>query len=143
MLALQGDPTWSAGAAPVSQWSRMCWKAIKDDDRDVTISDMAQAWSTAREELDCLVTHDDRRRWELVRGPVGATYLTLHRMGWWSSDGRTVVDDKGFSRRFEDFSPTMWKSFVKDAIQRKHETDLGIKTGHAEVRGARVCVDVL
>ena len=70
LLALKGDPSWTAAAAPILQWARMAWK----DDTEMPDL-MRQAWTAGSVERDHLLTPDGRRRWKLVRGPVGALFL--------------------------------------------------------------------
>ena len=69
-------------------------------------------------------------------------FLSLDRLGWRSDDGVTLVDDLGVARSILDVSPQLWKSLLESAVQRLHERELGTKTGFAELRGRRVCVEV-
>ena len=69
--------------------------------------------------------------------------LSLDRIGWRSDDGWSLIDDKGTSRKILDATPAMWKTLLQDAVQRDHEKQLGLKTGYPELRGHRVCVDLV
>ena len=67
----------------------------------------------------------------------------MERIGWFSADGITLVDDLGISRRIDQYSPQLWRILLKETIQRQHETELGTKNEYPELRGKRVCVDVV
>jgi hypothetical protein len=143
VLAINGDPAWQAAVAPILQWVRMAWKARHEDGNMVTLEDLETAWQAATKDSERLTDDAGRRRWQQVRGPAGATYLTLDRIGWRSDDGLVFVDDNGTRRRIDEFSPALWASLLKEAVQREHERQLGLKTGHKEVRNRRICVDVV
>ena len=143
LLALSGDPTWRAATAPILQWIRVMTKDSVRLEGDTSAADLAQAWTEGKEAREELYGPDGARRWNKARGPIGAFDLALDRLGWYTHDGCTLVDDKGIARPILEFAPRLWKTFLQDAVQRGHERELGHRTGYAELIGARVCTDVV
>ena len=39
--------------------------------------------------------------------------------------------------------PPAWKQLLEASVQRLHENSLGLKTGYSELRGKRVCTDIV
>ena len=141
LLAINGDVTWQANAAPLLQWLRMSWRAKQAPKEGLASGELEEAWTDSTDERWGLIGDDGTRRWSQVRGPVGALYLTLDRIGWSTMDGVFFTDDLGITRHATEFTTESWKKFIQLSIQRGHEAELGLNTGCAELRGKRVCVD--
>ena len=123
------------------QWIRMAWKTVSTPSEPLSLRDLADAWNESTDERWSLLASDGTRRWSQTRGPIGALFLTLDRLGWSSDDGLSFTDDTGIRRTITDFTPAQWKIFLKQAVQAGHEAELGLNTGCPELRGVRVCVD--
>ena len=143
VMAILGDCTWEPATAPILQWVRTAWKGGSEADGQATLDELSTAWREAEDDRGNLIAHDGTRRWSQVRGPLGAMFLSLDRIGWYTCDGRTFLDDLGITRDIMSFTPAAWKGFLKASVQRMHERDLGLKTGYPELRGRRACVDVV
>ena len=143
LLALKGDPTARAATAPIAQWARMAWKAHLQRDDDVTLEDLAEAWTETCDERRLLISSEGARKWHLARGPISAMYLSLDRIGWHTEDGITLIDDLGIRRSIVDTPPSLWRIHLDAAVQRLHERALGTRTGFTCLRGRRVCVEVV
>ena len=78
-----------------------------------------------------------------MRGPAGATRLTLDRLGWESEDGITFVDDLRIKRTLTAHSPKMWKLIIQQSVQRSHERELALKVGANDTCGQRLCADAV
>ena len=143
LLALKGDPTARAATAPIAQWARMAWKAHLQQAGDVTLEDLAEAWTETCDERQTLISLEGIRQWQLARGPIAAMYLSLDRIGWHTDDGINLIDDMGISRSIVDTPPSLWRIHLDNAVQRLHERALGTRTGFTCLRGRRVCVEVV
>ena len=47
--------------------------------------------------------------------------LSLDRLGWYSPDGLTLVDDLGIRRRINELSPEMWQRLIFSAKESVHK----------------------
>ena len=68
-----------------------------------------------------LVDDYGTRKWGDPRGPIEAMELSLHRLGWYSDDGLTLVDDLGITRKITSMTPALWKTIIVASMQRYHE----------------------
>ena len=143
VMAILGDCTWEPATAPILQWIRAAWKQDSDDAGKASLEELSEAWREGEQDRGTLIAKDGTRRWSQVKGPLGAMALSLDRIGWFTYDGKTFVDDLGISRAVTSFTPAAWKGLLKAAVQRMHERELGLKTGYPDLRGFRACVDVV
>ena len=65
------------------------------------------------------------------------------RIGWRTYDGLNLIDDKGVKRHIKNSTPAAWKLLLRQAVQRRHESKLGLKTRYPEPGEHRVCVDLV
>ena len=56
--------------------------------------------------------------WTNVRGPIGATVLSLSRIDWVPVNYHTWTDDRGVTLDLFDYSPQMFHSLLEDAHHR-------------------------
>ncbi len=110
----------------------------------MSLTEIRRAW----DEVDTnalLVQRGDqqRRMWSRVRGPLSATFLTLHRIGWKLDDPFTITDDLGVTRRILQHSPALWADWARAAVVRDLERSIASKWSRhqREYAGRRVCLD--
>ncbi len=152
-LLIHGDPAWRAATAPVCQYVRMVWRAAAGSravasDARVTLPGIRRYWEAV--DFEQLMTTKmkegvqiRKRRWDRVRGPIGAAHLSLERLGW-SFDGPfRLTDDLGVTRNIMDHSPRMWNDLLREAVQRSHERGIAAKWARRCPRfgGRRICID--
>ncbi len=152
LLALHRDPAWRAAVGPFLQYTRMVWRASRQGAAraELTIPEIRRAWEAI--DTDHLFTRrggqqgdQAKRRWSAVRGPLSATVLTLHRIGWRLDDPFTVTDDLGVTRRVLQHSPALWADWLRAAVVRDLERRVasGWARTQPEFAGRRVCLDHL
>ena len=129
--------------APILHWIKVAWRDGERLEGETTLDDLGKAWKEAGEDRRNLFTKGGKRRWTQVRGPIGALALSLDRLGWHTNDGLHFTDDKGETRAIDSFSPACWAILLKQSGQRSHEWDLGTRTGYPDLRGKRVCIDIV
>ncbi len=170
LLLVYGDPTWRAGVEPFLQYARVAWAAStgltgKDG---VDLTELRRAWEQLDKESLVqsrskrgsgsrgIVDERDREehaaggadreaRWDRVRGPLGALFLSLRRIGWEMRGPFQVADDCGKVHNLLDHSPAMWSDMIKDAVLRSLERAIGRKWAKNDKNfaGRRVCIDHL
>ena len=119
LLAMTGDPTAGAATAPILYWAKVAWRSGSRLPGETTTADLAAAWKETDRYRCRFISSNGRRRWDQSLGPIGACMLSLDRLGWYSPDGLTLVDDLGIERRIEEVSPEMWKLLLCDAVQTR------------------------
>ncbi len=149
LMALHKAPTWRAGTAPVQQYVRAIWRAANASTgrrtADLTLPEIRRAWEAMDKEA--LRARDPgggrKRRWDRVRGPMGANLLSLDRIDWHMTDPFTIVDDVGVTRNILDHSPAMWGDFLRAAVTRRYERQAAAVLARRDgnFQGRRVCLD--
>ncbi len=146
LMALLNAPTWRASTAPVLQYVRAVWRATaaatNSGSPDLTLPELRAAW----EALDKEALRDGarrRRRWDRVKGPLGACYLSIDRLGWRMEGPFTLVDDKGIEHQILSHSPAMWADLVRGAVVRNHERRAAevLARRDKSFEGRRICLD--
>ena len=145
LMILKGDPAWRAATAPISQWVKVAWQDKNPMHclKLVTLNDLREAYIERKGVKERLWTVEGKRKWKEVRGPIDALDLSLDRISWSTDDGVSFTDDLGVQRTLLEHSPGQWQAFLRDSIQRMHERELGRKTGSADLKGLRACLDIV
>ncbi len=151
LMALHKAPTWRAGAAPILQYVRAVWRASAAATgrrtSDLTLPELRRAWEAVdKAALRTESPHGNgRRRWDRVRGPMGANLLSLDRIAWRMTDPFTLVDDIGVERKILDHSPAMWGDIIREAVTRKYERQAAAVLARRDgsFQGRRICLDHL
>ncbi len=154
LMAINGAPTWRAGTAPILQYARAVWRAVDavkhaEARADMTLPEIRRAGEALnREELiDERVSKNGRvtrrRRWDRVRGPMGALHLSLDRIGWQLVGQFAILDDVGVTRNITEHSPALWADYVRAAVIRAHERKAAAVWAKRDVQfqGRRICLD--
>ncbi len=148
MLALYRDPAWRAAVGPLLQYTRTVWRASRRGRfrAELSVTEIRQAWE-AVDKANLLEQKGDRqkRMWSRVRGPLSATFLTLHRIGWRLDDPFTLTDDLGVTRRILDHSPALWADWAHAAVVRGLERAVASTWSRSQPEYAdrRICLDHL
>ncbi len=155
LMAAYGAPTWRAGVGPIQQYVRAVWRATTRAGRshvpDIPLTELRAAWDNLDQQMlvDCSPRSPSatpsRRRWDRVRGPMGAHLLSLHRIGWRMSTAFTIVDDLGVERQILDHAPSLWADMMRQAVVRQHErrAAAAIAKRDPDFDGRRICLDHL
>ena len=121
LFALRGDPTHKAATAPIHRYAAEVWDALLDlgnltqhqnPDR-MTVKELVASWKAAKEE--------SANSWNKVRGPFGAYFLSLARVGWSAPAPFKVITDQGVEIDFAWSSPKRVQGELRAAVQRIHE----------------------
>ncbi len=88
-------------------------------------------------------TDGRRRKWQAVKGPIGAAILTLHRLGWSMPSPFVVIDDWGEELALTKVTPAMLADLLREATFRALERYVGsqLALGDEEFVGRRACAD--
>ncbi len=140
-LALNRDPTWRAGVAPFLHYTRAVWRAslAGNSRREMDLPEIRRAWHAV--DRGGLVVGGGaggaggKRRWDRVRGPIGAVHLSLHRLGWKMDEPFVVVDDLGVSRNIVQFSPALWSRSLERRVAKQWAAR------QPSFEGRRICLD--
>ena len=74
LLLLEGDPTAAAVVAPAARWAQEAWASSTGDTTATPMGRLVEAHANLKAKPP--------RRWGQARGPGGAAWLTLERLGW-------------------------------------------------------------
>ncbi len=155
-------PTADAEMAPVTQFSKMLWKAIvhREDAcrRGSSLADIGAWWEAARLSFQPLVDRALAARgtdgaiphreakclWDQVKGPIAAAALTLASVGWKFTSAYTIVDDKGVEYPLTVTSPALVRDLMRGALRDSLERRVAAAraSGCAEFVGRRACLDL-
>jgi len=141
-LLLRGDPSWKAGVAPISRWHKEVWRVHHQGRKsNFTAQEIEEAWHVARKNDHEWYKADGSPKWSGVRGPVGATCLSLQRMGWIPLEPFEWIDDLGVKIKLIDMSPKMLTLLLKESSTRKLEREVAFSVGSTDMEGRRACMD--
>eukprot|EP00959_Pyramimonas_sp_CCMP1952_P388407 8138993-Pyramimonas_sp.AAC.1 len=132
LTRVEGDPAWYGSVAPLLHYHRELW-LLRTRMTDYTLS-----WAQIRFGWES-VWNNPPRTWRSVKGPLGAMYLSISRLGWTMSSPYTLTDDRGVEIPLLLISPALLKRLCKSAIFKALECEAGDKYG----QGSRLCFDVL
>ena len=62
--------------------------------------------------------------WGETQGPIGATVLSLERLGWTAASWDCWIDDEGCERRLLDFAPKLFRGLMYQSVQRHAQRSL-------------------
>ncbi len=145
-MLVAGVPTWRAEVAPLLQLAREVWRAASGQARpgDMRLPDLAAAWrSIEPKNLVRDSGNTTRRKWTDVRGPMGAAWLTLHRLAWSWTSPFVLHDDRGIEVSLIRNSPATIAKMLHAAVARQLERGVAAKWAvrRPEFQGRRICVE--
>ena len=109
LLLVQGDPVAKLVVAPVVRWAEEVWNRTAGDSHGLTIGTLARAHAATAAKPP--------KRWQEVRGPTDAAWLTLHQLGWrWQSPFK-LVDGKGTHWGMAAASPRLLRNALLQAVK--------------------------
>ena len=152
-LLLHGDPTWRLAVAPALRWHREVWRASLLDAGDPDTAacagrvrfrteDLCHMWTSVAATQHEWYRADGTARGSATRGPIGATILSLERIGWYCESPVEWRDDLGTVRMLAEFSPVLFGSFLMESVRRLAERQLAEKVGDPQMEGKRACLDI-
>ncbi len=158
-----GMPTATWETAVAVEYARAVWRASTRREyaaeRGASLSDIRAQWETAHSKIKDTVdgyARDiargggrasaavARRAWAEVRGPVGATALTLARLGWRMKNAFILIDAQGGEVALTTTAPALVRHFLREATMDAAERFVANRWAKddTEFDGRRVCADV-
>ena len=116
-----GDPTATLAVSPIVHWAKEVWEAASGRAGNLGMAALSRAWHT----IELLKPSS----WAKVRGPVGATSLSMERLGWRPTGPFAFVDHTGANRDFLSCSPCYIGTLGKQARHSISENQLQVKLG--------------
>ncbi len=145
-MLIAGAPTWRAEVAPLLQLAREVWRAACGQARpgDMRLPDLAAAWRSIKPQS--LIRNKGnlaRRKWTDIRGPMGAAWLTLHRLSWQWTSPFVLHDDRGVEVSLIRNSPVTVAKLLHAAVTRQLERAVATTwaTTRPEFQGRRICIE--
>ncbi len=129
LLLIVGVPTWRAEVEVILEYARHVWDASllgakTPENGSMTLTEIARLWRAV--DFRALLSEDGQRReWGAVRGPLGAMFLSLHRVGWKMIDPFTIINSDGDSILLTTTSPPMLATLLRHAVQRAIQSKVG------------------
>ncbi len=147
LLLMAGAPTWKGEVECILQYSRQVWQATclgqaQPSGSGLTLPQIARIWRNV-DPSDALGS-SGRRRWDRVRGPISAMYLTLDRIGWKMCGPFALTDHAGEEIILTRTSPALLGQMLRRAVLRTMETKVGLALaakGDGAYSGRRAAVD--
>ncbi len=138
LLLLEGVPTWRAEVEVALEYAQQVWQASLVDPRTpcedvLTLPQISQLWHSVRT-TDILPGGGQRRDWSAVRGPIGAMWLSLHRIGWSMRNPFVMTRHDGEEIVLTTTSPAMLALLLKQAVQRTVQVQVGGKLAASDPR---------
>ncbi len=156
-------PTSTWETAVVVEYARAVWRAHTQRehaaDRGVALSDIRRQWELAHGRMEGVIsTYRQsiaqgsgranatvaRRAWAEVKGPIGATALTLARLGWRMSSAFTLENSHGDEIALTTTSPAMVRHYLREATLDAAERIVAAQwaEGDPAFVNRRICPDV-
>ena len=137
LLLLAGNATARIEVAPAARWAQEVWAMSNGDQRALSGGTLNSIFAA--------VAAKPPKRWQDVRGPAGATWLTLRRLGWSWPGPWEFRDDRGRTFHLAKAAPRLvalaLRNAVKADLERQAAGAFGGK-GYSHA-GQRVSLDVV
>ena len=139
------DPTTSSAVAPILRWSKEVWLAATHPRGEtgehgqflkvLNLPALRRIWERGRSQRP--------ERWRSVRGPVGATFLSLDRIKWTWSSPFQFFDDNNTEILLTTTSPALLKSMLCAAVCRANQRQAAAKLADSShFTGTRASLEV-
>ncbi len=147
LMLLVGLPTWRAEVEVVLEYARQVWQASLlgpaiPTDGTMTLTELSKIWHAV--DTEAIITHDGTRRcWAAVRGPIGAMWLSLHRIGWTMRGPFTMLNRDKDEVTLTTTSPAMLAKMLHQAAVHTLQLQVGEKLATTDdaFRGRRAAAD--
>ncbi len=147
LMLLVGIPTWRAEVEVILEYARQVWQAsllgaTVPCDGTLTLPQLSRLWHAVGTN-DILTHNGTRRNWSAVRGPIGAMWLSLHRLGWTMKGPFTIINHDKEDLALTTTSPAMLAQLLRQAVVRALQLQVGEKLAMTDeaFRGRRVAVE--
>ncbi len=147
LLLIEGVPTWRAETEVIMEYSRQVWAAslrgaATADDGTMTLAELSRLWH-AVDTKSILPKEGQSRAWAEVKGPIGAAWLSLHRIGWTMRGPFTLRDHNGEDLILTTTTPALLASLLKHAVMRTLQLQVGEKLSAKDpkFRGRRAAAE--
>ena len=139
------DPTASSLVAPILRWSKEVWLAATHPRGEIgehgqflnvfNVPALRRIWERGKLQRP--------ERWRSVRGPVGATFLSLDRIKWTWPSPFQFFDDNNTEIMLTTTSPALLKSLLNAAVRRTNQRQAAAKLADSSgFSGARAPLEV-
>ena len=102
--------------APLVAWTQEWWDATNGVPNALSTAALAAWWEQIRDAPPV--------RWAAVRGPLGAAWLTLQRLGWTWPEPGAFLDQHGTRLELRFTSPKMLRHLALDARRQGQEREV-------------------
>ena len=105
ILLLRGDPTCSLAAAPLATMIDLLWASLAGIAGLPSLTLICRWWNATKEVP---------KRWDQIRGPIGATRRILSQVGWTAADDRPYIlqTREGISMNIFEVGPKLLKQAI-------------------------------
>ena len=136
------NPTTSSVIVPILRWSKEVWLAATHPRSEtgehgqflkvLNLPALRRVWERGRSQRP--------DRWRSVKGPIGATFLSLDRIKWMWPSPDQFFDDNNTEIMLTTTSPALLKSMLNAAVRRTNQRQAAAKlTAHiSQERGPRL-----
>ena len=139
------DPTTSSVIAPILRWSKEVWLAATHPRGEtgehgqflnvLNLPALRRVWERGRSQRP--------NRWRSVKGPVGATCLSLDRINWTWPSPFQFFDDNNTEIVLTTTSPAWLKSMLKAAVRRTNQRQAAAKLADSShFTGTRASLEI-
>ena len=139
------DPTTSSAVAPILRWSKEVWLAATHPRGEtgehgqflkvLNLPALRRFWERGRSQRP--------ERWRSVKGPVGATFLSLDRIKWTWPSPFQFFDDSNTEILLTATSPALLKSMLSAAVCRTNQRQAAAKLADSShFTGTRASLEV-
>ncbi len=158
-----GMPTAMWETAVAVEYARAVWRASTQReyaaDRGASLSDIRSQWEAAHGNIEDTVSSyardvaqgggrasasAARKAWAEVKGPAGATALTLARLGWSMKSAFAMIDANGGEVPLTATAPALVRHLLKEVAMDAAERFVAARWARKDpaFEGRRVCADV-
>ena len=117
----QGDPTFKISVAAAMRWHREVWRSSLGDQSALRIHELQRCYQ------DFLAKAP--RHWRSTRGPMGAAWLELQRLGWTWSATMEFTDHRHRPIKLLSVAPARLAQMMEAARQEQLEEKLAETAG--------------
>ena len=139
------DPTTSSVIAPILRWSKEVWLAATHPRGEIgehgqflkvlNLPALRRVWERSRSQRP--------ERWRSVKGPVGATFLSLDWIKWTCPSPFQFFDDNNTEILLTTTSPALLKSMVNAAVCRTNQRQAAAKLADSShFTGTRASLEI-
>jgi hypothetical protein len=136
-LTLNQDPSARLAVAATARWAAEVWRSGAHSRRAVGLPRLLDWWGST-------IGGEGRGQpavWREARGPLGAAWLELKRIGWGWRSACVLVKECGTELNLLECSAAAVAKELRDAVMRDHARRLALREWPQAVEGTRVAFE--